>query len=59
MQENLKEPIGLQVNGAFSVRGLEIFNQYKEVQNYDDVEEYVEEILQKCDAEICILNKCL
>lgn len=52
MQENLKQPMGLRADGAFSVRGLQIYNQYKEVEDYNDVEGYVETLLEKCDAEI-------
>ena len=52
MQENLNQPMGLRADGAFAVRGLQIFNQYKEIEDYNGVEEYVGKLLDMCDVEI-------
>lgn len=52
MQENINQPMGLRADGAFAVRGLQICNQYKEVEDYSDVEEYVRKLLEECNAEI-------
>ena len=55
MEENLEQPMGLRANGAFTVRGLEIYDQYQEVQSYDEVEGYVDEMLRNCDEAIMAL----
>lgn len=52
MSENLNEPLGLRANGAFVVKGLQVYNQHKEVASYECVEKYVEELLKDCDTEI-------
>jgi len=58
MSENLKEPIGLRANGAFTIKGLQVYDQHREIDNYDDVEGYVAELLKECDSEIeAVVNK--
>jgi len=58
MPENLKEPIGLRANGAFTIKGLQVYNQHKKVECYEDVKGYVEELLKECDSEIeAVINK--
>lgn len=52
MPENSKSPIGLRANGAFAVKGLQIYNQNKKIANYSEVERGAEELLKECDAEI-------
>lgn len=58
MEENLEQPLGLRANGAFTVRSLKMYEQSQEVQSYDEVEEYVEEMLQNCNEAIMeLLNR--
>lgn len=58
MSENTKEPVSLRANGAFSVKGLQVYNQNKEVEDYDDVSEIVLCLLSECDRKMDeILNK--
>ena len=58
MPENIEAPIGLRANGAFTVKGLHVYNQYREIEDYADVKEDVEELLRSCDSKIEeIINK--
>lgn len=52
MAENSRKPIGLRANGAFSIRGLEVCNEYIQICDYESVEKYVEELLVQCDTEL-------
>lgn len=52
MPENSEEPMSLRANGAFTVKGLQVYNQHKEIESYDDVEGYVKELMRECDAVI-------
>lgn len=52
MPENLKAPIGLRANGAFTVKELQVYNQSKEIANYSEVEGYTEELLKECNVEV-------
>ncbi|MFV0380739.1 MAG: hypothetical protein ACK5KR_00670 [Breznakia sp.] len=52
MSENMDEPMSLRANGAFTVKGLQVCNQHKEIESYDEVEGYVKELLRECTEEI-------
>lgn len=52
MEDNIKAPMGLRADGAFTVRSLQIFNENREVADYQEVENYVKELLLECDKYI-------
>lgn len=52
MPENIKAPVGLRANGAFTVQGLHVYNQYREIEDYADVKGNVEELLRLCDSKV-------
>lgn len=52
MSENSNKPVGLRADGAFSIRGLEVYNEYKQIDDYANVEGYVEELLEQCDTKL-------
>ncbi|MEG0366529.1 MAG: hypothetical protein RR585_06820 [Coprobacillus sp.] len=52
MPENSNEPMGLRANGAFAVNCLEINVQHREVSQYDEVYNFVDELVNNANAEI-------
>ena len=47
MPGNSNQPMGLRANGAFATRGPQIYEESIEIDNYDNVEEYVRILFEK------------
>lgn len=52
MPENSKAPMSLRAEGAFTVKGLQIYNQSKVVSSYVEVAGCVAALLKKCEIEL-------
>lgn len=52
MSENMDQPMSLRANGAFTVKGLQVYNQHKVIECYDEVEGYVKELLRECTEKV-------
>lgn len=59
MSENKKEPLSLRAVGAFSVRGLDFFDQKITVEDYDEIPKYIRNLVEKCNQELNELIKTI